>query len=267
MEVAEHLAALQAEGDQLARTAEAASPEARVPGCPGWQLRDLIGHVGSVHRWAAGIVGAQRTDFGDLAEPDMLRAGPTEDRLRPGWFREGHQQLVATLRDADPDVRCAAFLPAPSPLAFWARRQAHETAVHRVDAELAAGVPATGLTPFPPGLAADGIDELIMGFAGRAARRRLRTDPPRWLAVHAEPGGDWLVRIGPGRAEVTRGRVPYGAAPEGRGYELTAPPDTLYLLLWNRVGPDSSRRLARADQRGDPSALDVWREQVTVTWT
>ena len=34
-------------------------------------------------------------------------------------------------------MRCFAFLPAPSPLAFWARRQAHETGIHRADVESA----------------------------------------------------------------------------------------------------------------------------------
>ena len=34
------------------------------------------------------------------------------------------------------------------------------------------------MNPVPPGLAADGIDELVMGFGGRIAARRLRVDPP-----------------------------------------------------------------------------------------
>lgn len=38
-------------------------------------------------------------------------------------------------------VDCWTFLDAPSPLAFWARRQAHETAIHRADAQLAADGP------------------------------------------------------------------------------------------------------------------------------
>src|SRR5262249_53658636 len=149
----------------------------------------------------------------------------------PGWFREGHAALVQALSVAGPDLNCWAFLAAPSPLAFWARRQAHETAIHRVDAGQAAvtpgdaavtpgdaavtpgdaavtpgdaasapgdaasargdagrapgdaasapgdaastagpAAPGTG-TPFDPAFAADGVDELLMGFLTRKIRR------------------------------------------------------------------------------------------------
>lgn len=294
MRITEHIAALQAEGDRLASIAEAAAPDAPVGSCPGWQLRDLIRHVGSVHRWATGFVAEQRTDWVGLAEPDMLRAGPAADRLLAAWFREGHQRLVATLRNADPQVSCWTFLAAPSPLAFWARRQAHETAIHRADAELAAGAGPADVAPFPPGLAIDGIDELIMGFARRASKRRLRADPPCWLAVHAPgaPGAladgagtpdthgadapdgpdardgsdghqatDWLIRMGTGSAEVARGPVPAGGPPEGHGCQFAGPPGALYLSLWNRAGADG------LVQRGDPRALGVWRQEVTVRWS
>ena len=52
----------------------------------------------------------------------------------------GHAALVETLSTADPGLVCATFMDAPSPLAFWARRQAHETAIHRADAESASGL-------------------------------------------------------------------------------------------------------------------------------
>src|SRR5205823_4315658 len=74
-----------------------------------------------------------------------------------------HQRLIATLESADPNVRCWSFLPAPSPLAFWARRQAHETGIHRADAESAGGT----VTPFETAFAVDGIEELLFGFLSR----------------------------------------------------------------------------------------------------
>ena len=46
--------------------------------------------------------------------------------------------LIEALDSASPDLEAWTFLPAPSPLAMLARRQAHETAIHRYDAESAA---------------------------------------------------------------------------------------------------------------------------------
>src|SRR5262249_60086760 len=95
------------------------------------------------------------------------------------------------------------FLEAPSPVAFWARRQAHETAIHRVDADQAAAGAgkAGGGAPFTPRFAADGIDELIMGFVGRNAKRGSWDGPAGSLAIHAGDGAgaaaDWR---GGGRA-------------------------------------------------------------------
>ena len=71
-------------------------------------------------------------------EEEILRGGAADPELL-AWFRAGHASLAETLTEADPALVCATFMAAPSPLAFWARRQAHETAIHRADAEIAAG--------------------------------------------------------------------------------------------------------------------------------
>jgi uncharacterized protein (TIGR03083 family) len=121
----EHIAALDADGALLAAAAELAGLDATIPGCPFWKMRELLRHTGYVHRWAAGYV-----THGYEEEADRY----SEDELL-GWFHDGHAGLVRSLRSADPGLSCWAFLDAPSPLAFWARRQAHETAIHRADAQ------------------------------------------------------------------------------------------------------------------------------------
>ena len=139
MEVSEHIDALTQHGTLLADVASQTPLDASVPSCPGWQLRDLLRHTGDVHRWAARFVAEQLPGpVPRLTQAQQLAGGPPDAELT-GWFRDGHAALVATLRSADPGVCAWAFLPAPSPLAFWARRQAHETTIHRIDAELAAG--------------------------------------------------------------------------------------------------------------------------------
>src|SRR6185437_4415215 len=168
MEIAEHINALRREGEWLADAAERAGLDATVPPCAPWQVKDLLRHTGYVHRWAARHI----TEC-----PDQIIDGPSEEEILRGgaddagllaWFRDGHAALAQTLATADPAVECATFIAAPSPLAFWTRRQAHETAIHRADAELAAG-PAP---EYPALFAADGIDELIMGFGQRRKYQR-----------------------------------------------------------------------------------------------
>ena len=115
-DTADHIACLRSEGELLAGAAERAGLEAPVPACPGWCVRDLLKHVGYVHRWAAGYVREQHAGWVDRAsEAAILAGGPGDDEL-PGWFREGHVALVRALAAAAPGLNCWAFLPAPSPL-------------------------------------------------------------------------------------------------------------------------------------------------------
>ena len=207
MEITDHIESLASEGALLAEAAQGGPLDAPVPACPGWQVRDLLTHVGYVHRWAAGYVaGAHLEPVDRMGEEELLRAGPPDGELI-GWFRAGHAGLVSILRAADPGLRCWTFLDAPSPLAFWARRQAHETAIHRIDAQLAA---APGEAPSEPAapLAADGIDELVTGFGGRDPAKL--ADAPATLVIRAAdtPGpACWTVTMGQPDAQATRGLV------------------------------------------------------------
>lgn len=235
MRISEHIDALEREGRLLADTAAAAGLDAAVPPCPGWTVRDLVTHLGGVHRWAAGIVRDR------LAEDPA----PSEDELdKPGaqdaveWFREGHAALVRTLRDADPGLRCYTFLPAPSPLAFWARRQAHETAIHRVDAEAAAG---TAVTPATDDFARDGVEELLRGFA---ARSRRRSEVPRTLALRPAHGEGWLVTLSDQGLRTTTDN---GSA----DCTISGDASDLYYWLWNRP--------ATVEVTGEQSFADYWR--------
>jgi uncharacterized protein (TIGR03083 family) len=174
------------------------------------------------------------------------------------WFREGHRALVETLGGADESVSCWTFLPgARSPLAFWTRRQAHETAIHLVDAESALGrVPG-----WSPAFAADGVDELLNGFFARPGGR-LVADRPRSLAVVATDAGvAWTMTIGPDGRRTVPGRQPADLTVEG-------PAADLYLLLWNRLpAGGTGGGTGRLDLRGDGGVLDLWRERATVTWS
>ncbi|WP_328947276.1 maleylpyruvate isomerase family mycothiol-dependent enzyme [Streptomyces sp. NBC_00250] len=248
MKIAEYIDAMETAGRALAVAAAEAGPDAEVATCPGWRVRDLLRHTSMVHRWATDLVVEARTAY----QPDGGETTLDGEELL-AHFREGHAALVAALRAAPESLECWTFLPAPSPLTFWARRQAHETTVHRADAESAL---AAGPGPVEPSVAVDGIDELLFQFHGRD-RSRVRTAEPRTLRVRATDTDDvWTVRLSatePPRTE--RGDGATGAVDA----ELVGPADRLYLALWNRLPFDA------VTFTGDEEIARVWRETSGVT--
>ena len=251
MEVLDHVEQLRLDGERLAEVVSSTDPDASVPTCPDWQLRDLVRHVGGVHRWATGFVlgaGVQPPD-GDL---EQLVGGWPEDADLVAWFQDGHRALVKALVSAPADLETWTFLDAPTPLAFWARRQAHETAIHRVDAETAAG----DVTGFPSGFAADGIDELLLRFVGRPGRT-LQIDSPSSMHIRAtDVPRSWHVTFASTGIDTQ-------PDPIGTDADLVVSGDTsdLYVMLWNR------RDVAGLELDGEPDPLDLWRETVRIRWT
>lgn len=254
IEIPRHVEALRRDGELLAAAAERAGADAAVPSCPEWVVRDLVRHTGGVHRWATGYVRDLRTEVWDVDLEDVVGGWPVDASL-PDWLRAGCLALASDLDAADPGLHCWTFLPAPSPLAMWARRQAHETAIHRVDAELAAG---DSPTPFPPDFAADGLDELLTCFLPRRSSR-LRSEVPCTLRIATDDApGEWLLRIGPDPVVATTGEA--GATGEA-DCRVSGRASDLYLALWNRSGPG---RLAVA---GDADVLALFLDRVHVRWS
>ncbi|MFB7513609.1 maleylpyruvate isomerase family mycothiol-dependent enzyme [Streptomyces sp. NPDC056144] len=241
MKITEHVDALEAAGRALADAAAGASADAEVPTCPGWRVRDLLRHTAAVHRWAASFVVE-----GHAAPRPMGPETDLDGDELVAYYREAHADLVAALRAAPETLECWAFLPAPSPLAFWARRQAHETAVHRADAESALG---SAFAAVDAEFAADGIDELLTGFHARD-RSRVRTPEPRTLRVRTTDTGDvWTVRLSAERPPLTeRG----AEGPSDAEFAGTA--ERLYLTLWNRLP------LEGVAVTGDEALAGLWRE-------
>lgn len=246
MDVDEFVEELDAQGAALAAAAGAAGLAADVPTCPGWTVRHLLQHLGKVHRWAATYVRDGRDAYG--GKSPRLAKPPAEGLL--DWFVEGHAELVRVLRKAPADLDCWAFLPAPSPLAFWARRQAHETAIHRADADSALGA----VPSFPAAFAADGLDELLTGFFSRRGGS-LVADPPRSLTVApTDADRGWHLIIKPdGRQVSTDVDQPADCTVRGSSSDL-------YLLLWNRIPAQ------QPEVSGDPDVLQLWQERAQIKW-
>jgi uncharacterized protein (TIGR03083 family) len=241
-----HIKAIQEHGVGLADAAERTGLDAKVPTCPDWTVRDLLGHLGQVHRWAATYVTTGRTDT------DVGLADVPGDHELLGWFRQGHAGLVDAINRAPADLECWSFLPASSPLAFWARRQAHETTIHRADVEAADGKPLD----VEQALAVDGIDELLLGFYNRK-RGRLVADPALTLGIRvtdALPDDAWTVVISPEGRDVTRGQANGDCVVSGTASDV-------YQFLWNR------RDRNAISLAGDPAVLDLWTEKARITWS
>jgi uncharacterized protein (TIGR03083 family) len=254
MDVSTHIQALRREGGLMASAVAAAAPDDPVPTCPEWTMRDLVHHLGGIHRWATGYVADARREQWDVDLTDVVGSWPDDGEL-VAWFGQGCSALVAALEAAPEDLDCWTFLPAPSPRAMWARRQAHETAVHRVDAELATGT-AADITALDPAFAADGVDELLSCFLPRP-RSRLRADPPTSLGVTcSDTGSAWLLTIG------AEGVTTTPAAPlDDAACVVRAAAADLYLALWSRRAPDV------LEAEGDGRVLELFLQTVHVRWS
>lgn len=154
----DYLSHLRSEIDDYVNLLGTADLDASVPGCPDWSMRDLTWHLGAVHRWATNIV--------ITGERGERTTGPTERDALIAWFAEGAAQLVDVLSTADPDKAVWTFGP-PSSVAFWIRRQAHETCVHLWDAYRSQGQ----VYEMNPELASDGIAEIITVMIPRQERQ------------------------------------------------------------------------------------------------
>src|SRR5262249_43068525 len=176
----------------LAGIASTADLITTVPTCPDWTLRQLITHTGRAHRWAAAIVATQ------AAEPIPFREVP-DGRLpddpakQPAWVRDGAARLAEAVSTGSGPVWTHLGPGAPS---YWARRMAHETAVHRADGEIAVGT----RPEINPVVAANGIAEWL-GFLPAVQSFEQPDNPspmPKNKVVHFHAtdeaaDGEWLI--------------------------------------------------------------------------
>jgi uncharacterized protein (TIGR03083 family) len=221
-----------------------------IPTCPEWTLRQLVTHVGRAHRWAAEITRTRSDTFIPFREvPDGKL--PDDRAGQCAWLRAGAARIVDAVREAGSDV--VWTFTGPAPAGFWIRRMAHETLVHRADAQFAAGAEPEPVIEAE--VAADAIDEWLMLLTGRLsnADERARALPAgAVLHVHATDDGlggrgEWMIRNDTGGLAVEPGHGKGDAA-------LTGPAASLLLVLM--------RRRPAADPAvtvyGDSAMVDGW---------
>jgi uncharacterized protein (TIGR03083 family) len=212
-----------------------------VPTCPDWTLPDLVVHVGTVHRWQEAQLRAPDPErLIRVARPPR----PDLDEL-PDWFHTGLESLIAVLADTDPERLTPSWF-GPRPAAFWARRAANETAIHRWDAEAAITAPS----PLDARQAVDVIDELFEVIAIG------RFDPATWegetvtIHLHAtDIDGEWLIAMGSDGLDVSHTHAKGDVAARGSASDLA-------LMMTGRVPA------ARLEVFGEGRHFDRWFQSV-----
>lgn len=151
------------------------------------------------------------------------------------WWDDQVVALLYRLRVGGPEAPAWVFDAEDAPtMGFWARRQAHETAIHRLDAEHAkAGSGLSSAVPlsiFDPDLAADGVDEALMLWVPRTPATEPREGSVSFHATDVDRA--WLVRLQPGVAPETRP----ARRTDGDGADATVigTADAVYRAAWHR---------------------------------
>jgi uncharacterized protein (TIGR03083 family) len=154
--------------------------------------------------------------------------------------------LVATLRDSNPDAPMWAWGP-DQHVRFWSRRQLHETMVHRIDLELAAGVASF----VEPEVASDAIDEFLVNLKGASyfspKVRELRGDNQRLRLAANDVEGEWIVELRADGFTVTKS---HGSADA----ELVGPAVDVMKVLYRRGALEDSR----VTPSGDGELIELW---------
>lgn len=203
--------------------------------CPGWTVEDLIVHLAGIYRRNAAQV---------VAPDPLVRVEPAApQRLAPlAYLEASHIALVDALRERHPDDPCWNFTGENESLAFIARRIAHESSIHRVDAELTRGL----AHPIDPELAADGLDERI----DLLLRRSVTPSAAHPLGgsiclVCSDMPSAWLIDATRSVVKIRAGRGPANAAVVGTASDI-------FCFSWNRP---SIRALQITGDRG---IVDAW---------
>ncbi|GAA1300828.1 maleylpyruvate isomerase family mycothiol-dependent enzyme [Saccharothrix xinjiangensis] len=221
------------EAERLAAAAEGQRPERQVPACPGLNLGETARHVGSTYRMVS-------TWLREGSQPLVWQQDPEEGQELPEYVRGGVRDLVRALRAREPDDPCETWWPAERNHNFWARRLAHESTVHRMDVQGAAGLP---VDPVDDDVAEDGIDEILSLWLGhRLDLMGVRGTRLGSVAI-GTPGRTWIAATGPEPAAAHLLLPDEGPTADA---EVRGTPMQLYRWLWGRI-PDRDLRPTTGD--------------------
>ena len=245
LDVARLTAGLREETAAFAAALAGLDPQQQVPTCPEWRVRDLAGHVGQAHRWAAGLVRSRAA----APVPDPREAEPGHPHEWSGWLARGADELVDAVAATGADTPVWTFL-GERPAVFWLRRMLADTTVHHADAART----ARRAPVIAPDLAAHAVSEglELIAAAGAAAVKpelaALRGDGRTIELRPTEPG------LPPWRITRTPGGVAWERRTSDADVVVAGPVSDLMLVFSRRVAPDS----AGLAITGERALLDHW---------
>jgi uncharacterized protein (TIGR03083 family) len=232
----EYIRTLRTHTDAVAAAAADAALDSRVPSCPEWTVYELLAHLGRHHRWVAANLDRAPADGPASA---ARQGAPPEGAAVVRWIEQGSAALAERLLAVDPATPCWTWTDDQT-ARFWARRTAHETAVHRWDLQDALGAPE----PFEPALAADAIDEFLSIAPFRAADG----GDNGTIHLHASDAeGEWLLRLHDGGMQLTREHAKGDVA-------LRGPASDLLLVVSGR------RPVSTVECFGSEALFDRWQQ-------
>ena len=237
MQTARLLAGLRAEGERLVDAARI-DLNASVSACPGWNVADVLGHLGRVY-WSIHDIVVQQAQEPPTTPVPKPPPGPEVI----DFFVDAHRALLESLGSAAPATPVYTWSDDRT-VAFYQRRMVHETTVHRIDVERAVGRPITAVDA---DLAADGIDELVsVVLPFGLARASAPSLPVGSLHLHRTDGdGEWTLAVIDGVVQVGHVHAKATAA-------LRGPASDLFIFVWNRGGS------ALLECFGDESVAAAW---------
>ncbi|MFK7916732.1 MAG: maleylpyruvate isomerase family mycothiol-dependent enzyme [Ilumatobacter sp.] len=244
MNLDSYLGAIRDDAQRTAACAERSDLSTPITGCPGWDLRTLVVHLGWVHRWATQAI--QQCSAPAAAEISTPNADATGAELA-AWLRLGSGILADVLATTRLDAATWHPFPLEQRAWVWSRRQTHETAMHRWDAEFA----TLGASTLDAEVAADGLHEFFEMLLPRSLQRSDSSIPDSSLHIHctddglAQGAGEWIIWGEHGEYRMEAVHRKGDAAVRGHAGDVL-------VAVMGRMGRD------RLDVVGDPAVLDAW---------
>lgn len=212
-----------------------------VSSCPGWSTNDLAKHMGHVYLGQAYVV---ETGVKAEAKEHLAPYARTDDVLEfMGW---GFAAIIKALDLARPERKTWSWHHSDNTVDFWFRRMAHETVIHRIDAELANG----SVTTIPEDLALDGVDEVLdflplLGSWEGAPNHAFGI--VSICTLGSKQDTYWDIEFTADYAKVTKAE---SVNPLAR-LIILGTPEAMDLYLWGRINSSDSRITITGDGEAD----------------